>query len=322
MLTLKWTFLLEAAKTRWISIEIIDETIPLFFMKKGKKKLLFQNDNGWMNSSLGNSIAKNKHYTYKILEHYHIPYPTSVIIKKGQSVDTVSLRTTLWYPLVVKPANRWCGKGISIVFHPHQLPAALMEAGKFWKTIIIQRFINGDDYRIMVVGDKIIAWLKRMPASVIGDGKHTIKELIHAKNTSPQRWKSCAVSILTEVKIDVITKRYLKDAYGYTLQTIPKKKRRIFLRGNSNLSTWWDAEDITDIIHPKFKRICIKLARLCSCPIVWVDIIAWDISKDPAVQERAVIELNDNAQYNIHQTDIFGTPRDVAGAILDLYFWK
>lgn len=322
MLTLKCKFLLEEAKNMWIAIEMIDKEIPLFFLKKGKKKILFKGDNGWINNALGRLIAKNKDHTYKILEYYNIPYPKTLTIKNIKKINENLIDKDIWYPLVVKPSDSFCWNGISIVFKKKQLKKAIKEAWWFSKTIIIQKFIPGYDHRIMVVWDAVVAWLKRTPASILGDGKHTINNIIQKKNSSKQRWRNCDTSILTKIRTDRATTEYIKNKYWYTLQTVPKKNETIYLRGNSNLSTWWDAEDITDSIHPKFKKICCKIAKICICTVVGVDIIAPDITEDPEKQKWAVIEINSNSQHNIHQTDIFWKPRNVSRAILDLYFKK
>jgi len=242
---------------------MIDSDIPLFFISKGKKKILFKNDSWWINSSLGRLIAKNKGYAYKIFEYYHIPYPKTLIIHNPKEINQREIKKNIWYPLVVKPSDRGCGKWISIVFHPSQFIKAIKQAQKFWSNIIIQKFIPWNDHRIMVVGDKVIAGLMRVPASVIWNGKATIRKLIQEKNKSKERGKNCDVSILTKVKITPILKEYLKNKYGYTLETIPKKSKKIYLIGNSNLSTWWDAQDITDTIHPEFKKICCRIAKIC-----------------------------------------------------------
>jgi D-alanine-D-alanine ligase-like ATP-grasp enzyme len=152
------------------------------------------------------------------------------------------------------------------------------------------------------------------------DWKHTIKELIEEKNTSVHRWRSCDIAILTKIKTNNVTDEYIKNRYAYILQTIPPKNKIVYLRGNSNLSTGWDAQDVTDIVHPKIKKICIQIAKICECPIIWIDIMIPRIDKDPDTQKRAVIEVNSNTAHNIHQTDIFWKPRNVVGAILDLYF--
>lgn len=320
MITLKCHFLLEEAKKRWIQIEFIDKEIPLFFLKKWKKKILFQDSNGWANSSLGRRISKEKEYTYKVLEYYNIPCPKTIIFRNQEKLDKKYILKQIQYPLVVKPSDRWCGKWISIVFHDKQMNKAIKEAKKFSKTIIIQEFILWDEHRVMVVDKKVIAWLKRIPASIVWDGKHTIKRLIQEKNELSNRWETCNVAITTKIKTDAISKEYTKNRYWYISTSIPKKKEIVYLRGNSNLSTWWDAMDITDIIHPKFKKICCKIARICKCPIAGVDVIVPDITKDPDIQKWAIIEINSGAQYNIHQTDTFGKPRNVAWALLDFYF--
>ena len=322
MITLKCHFFLEEAKKRWISVEFIDKNIPLFFLKKGKKKILFKDTNGWINTALGRKLSKHKQFTYKIMEYYKIPFPKTILWNIKEKLDTYNIKKSLDYPMVVKPSDRWCWKGISIVFNKKQFSKAIYEAKKFWKNIIIQEFIKWHDHRIMVVWDKVVAWLKRIPPSIIGDGKHTIKELIKKKNISPERWDNCDTSILTKIRMDTVTKEYIQNTYWYTLQTIPRKHATVYLRGNSNLSTWWDATDVTDIIHPKFKKICIKIAKNCLCPIVGVDIMTPDISKDPSKHKRAMIEINSGAQFNIHETNIFGKPRNVSGAILDFYFKK
>lgn len=223
------------------------------------------------------------------------------------------------YPVVLKPVDGSMGKGVfTNIKNEEELTRALRhirEAFNF-KELIIEQHISGEEYRVYVVDGKVIGAYNRLPANVFGDGISTIRELINYKNKE-RRENPRLIS--SPIKIDDDLLEYLQTN-KYSLDYIPRKGERVFLRGKSNISSGGDPVDATDILPEKIKQTAIDAIE--AIPGLYhggVDII-WDKNKMDTKQPAVVIELNPTAQIGGILFPIEGSARDIPASIIDFYF--
>ncbi|XDD52698.1 bifunctional glutamate--cysteine ligase GshA/glutathione synthetase GshB [Leptospira sp. WS4.C2] len=183
-------------------------------------------------------------------------------------------------------------------------------------SIIIEEFIEGPEYRFLVLGDAVIAVCNRVPANVVGDGKSSIRQLIAKKNEDPRRGEGHKTA-LEKIQMSEVELNILKDQ-GLDFISIPEPGKQIYLRKNSNISTGGDSLDVTDLVHPEFKSIAISAAKAAGATICGIDIISSKIESKPDPKTYAILEINFNPVLYIHEFPYSGKPRFVGDKILDL----
>lgn len=262
-------------------------------------------------------IAGNKQLTKFILSRNDIPVPYGDIAYTLQAA--VVSAAQLGYPVVVKPFDANQGKGVTLnIMNEEELAAAYNEAIVYSKAVIVERFISGKDYRVLVVGDKVAAAAERIPPFVTGDGISTIAQLVVEENNSPLRGEGHEKP-LTKIKLDAAAARVLKKA-GMDFDSIPHEGRTVFLRENGNLSTGGTARDCTDEVHPANCMLAVKAAGLLGLDIAGIDITASDIAVPLKSGEGALIEVNAAPGLRMHLYPASGKPRNVAENILDMLY--
>ncbi|TGM36712.1 bifunctional glutamate--cysteine ligase GshA/glutathione synthetase GshB [Leptospira biflexa] len=220
---------------------------------------------------------------------------------------------------VVKPVTTNFGIGIGISEPNDSLEKFtyfVKQSFSFSSSIIIEEFIEGPEYRFLVLGDEVVAVCNRVPANVVGDGIKTISELIEEKNRDPRRGEG-HITALEKIQMSDVERLVLLDQ-GYEFLSIPKKGEQVFLRKNSNISTGGDSVDVTDLVHPEFKTIALKAARAAGAVICGIDIISSAITETPNPETYAILEINFNPVLYIHEFPYSGTPRAVGDTILNL----
>lgn len=268
-------------------------------------------------SCISVDIACDKTTTKEILREVGIPVPSGSVCTLLD--DALKIAENIGYPVVVKPERGNQGRGVSLgLTTPHEVAEAFKIAKKIDDNIIIEKHIQGNDYRVLVVGDKVVAVSQRIPAHVIGDGKHTIKQLVELTNADEQRGEDHEKP-LTKIKIDEITIALLKK-HGFTLDSIPARGKRVYLKPNANISSGGIAVDCTERIHPKNSEIAIRAAQIIGLDIAGVDIACPDISKPITEGKGAVIEVNAAPGIRMHLYPSKGKPRNVAKNIVDMLF--
>lgn len=262
-------------------------------------------------------IAGNKHLTKQILADYKIPVPIGEIAYSEE--DAEMLAESIGFPVVVKPLDGNQGKGVTLdIRDPDQLRIAYKEALKHSKAAIIEKFITGRDYRVLVVGDKVSAVSERKPPIIVGNGKHSVKELVELENNNNLRGDDHEKP-LTKIKIDVVARQVLQR-YGIDENYVPEPGEIIKLRDNGNLSTGGTARDCTSEIHPANSLIAIKAARAIGLDIAGIDITTEDISMPITRSNGAVIEVNAAPGLRMHIYPSEGQSKNVAADILDMMF--
>lgn len=270
-------------------------------------------------SSISVDSAGNKHLTKTLLEEISIPVP------KGKSVldldEAVAEANAIGYPVVVKPHNGSKGKFVFInIKNENELKEAFLQALTLDGECIVEKYIEGRDYRILVVNGKVVAAAERVPAHVIGDGEHTIQELIEIENQNELRGEDHEKP-LTKIKIDE-TMKVVLDKQGMELSHIPDRNQIIWLRDNGNLSTGGKAYDCTDFVHSENIEISEEASKAIGLDIAGIDIITPDISKPLSVNNGAIVEVNAAPGIRMHINPTGGQKRDVVSPILDMMFPK
>ena len=268
-------------------------------------------------SSIGVELAGDKEDTKYLLEQAEIPVPRGEIIRRERSLKEAC--RYVGYPLVVKPISGNHGRGITVNINTYdEALEAFQAAKKVSDAIIIEKYITGEDYRLLVINYKLVAAAKRTPANVVGNGKSTIQELIDEVNRDPRRGYGHE-KVLTQITVNDLTKILIR-AKGYTLDTVLKKDEILILKDTANLSTGGTSEDITDIVHPANIAMAERIARIIDLDICGVDIMTTDISKPLSETDGAVLEVNAGPGFRMHLAPTEGLPRNVAAPVIDKLF--
>ncbi|HHY81136.1 MAG TPA: cyanophycin synthetase [Clostridiales bacterium] len=308
--------IVDAAIERGIPVTRIGNgcIIQLGYGKYHKKMEGTLSDN---TSCISADMACDKMVTKQLLTSVGIPVPKGMLC---MTVDeALKAADEIGYPVVLKPVNGNQGKGVSLnIQSPEEIPSAFQIASQISDNILVEEYISGNDYRVLIVGNQVTAVSLRIPAHVIGDGKHTVRELVDIKNLDEKRGEGHEKP-LTKIKIDEISLSLLKKQ-GYTPDSIPREGIRVYLKANGNLSTGGEAVDCTDRIHPDNQEMAIRAARLLGLDIAGVDITCQDISKPIAQGKGAIIEVNASPGIRMHLFPSKGKPRKVGNAIIDMLF--
>ncbi|HPT79446.1 MAG TPA: cyanophycin synthetase [Candidatus Atribacteria bacterium] len=268
-------------------------------------------------SCISADIASDKAITNELLAQAGIPVPRGVLCYSGE--EAVQAAESIGYPVVVKPSNGNQGKGVSLGLQTKdEVIDAYDIASRINDCVLVEEYIKGNDYRVLIIGNQVTAVALRIPAYVIGDGIHSIKELVDIKNSDDKRGIGHEKP-LTRIVIDDISINLLKKQ-GYTPDSIPGKGERVHLKSNGNLSTGGEAVDCTDKIHPYNQEIAIRAARIIGLDIAGVDITCSDISKPIKAGRGAVIEVNASPGIRMHLYPTKGKARKVGDAIVDMLF--
>ena len=268
-------------------------------------------------SSLAVDVAGDKHKTKQLLQDANLPVPYGDVVSDIENLkETIEL---IGYPVVIKPLEGNHGKGATINIQDWEHAAcAFYRAKKYGEEVIVEKFIQGSDYRVLVVNYKFVAAALRTPACVKGDGIHTVQELIDRENLDPRRG-SGHDNMLTEIKVDEVTHELLKKK-GYTLDTIIPKGEELFLKPTANLSTGGTATDVTDEVHPQNISCFERIARNIGLDICGIDIMAPTLSTPLKENGGAVLEVNAAPGFRMHVEPTHGQSRNVAKPVVDMLF--
>ncbi|PWK20866.1 cyanophycin synthetase [Xanthomarina spongicola] len=272
-------------------------------------------------SSIGVELACDKEDTKYLLEQAEVEVPKGDIIRRESSLEEAC--RYVGYPLVIKPVDGNHGRGITVDIQNYDDALVAFRHAKESSrsgAIIVEKFITGDDYRLLVINNKLVAAAKRTPAHVIGDGKSTVQELVDEINKDPRRGYGHE-NVLTQITINDLTKTIIKDA-GYTLESVVPKDEMLILKDTANLSTGGTAEDVTDIVHPANISMVERISKIIDLDICGIDIATTDISKPLSETGGAVLEVNAGPGFRMHLAPTKGLPRNVAGHVIDKLFPK
>ncbi|GAB3412657.1 cyanophycin synthetase [Massilia agilis] len=267
--------------------------------------------------AIAESIAQDKELTKKLLHAAGVPVPLGRTVSDPDDAWAAALEIGL--PVVIKPKDGNQGKGVTVnVTTREQLTAGFHTASEFRDEIMVERYLPGHDFRLLVVGDKLVAAARRDPPSVVGDGVHTVRELVEIVNKDPRRGSGHATS-LTKIRFDDIALASLAKQ-GYNADSVPPKGERVRLRNNANLSTGGAATDVTDDVHPEVAARAIAAANMVGLDICGVDLVCDSVLKPIEEQGGGIVEVNAAPGLRMHISPSFGKGRAVGEAIISTMF--
>ncbi len=270
-------------------------------------------------SNIAVDIACDKEETKMLLAAAEIPVPRGTVIRTEEAMDAAIVK--FGYPLVIKPIDGNHGKGNTTNITNRQQAIKAFEAAKAYsRSVIIERFLTGYDFRCLVINNKFICAALRTPASVVGDGIHNIQWLIDETNRDPRRGFGHE-KVLTQITIDQFTQKMMDDA-EITLDHIPSNGERVLLKPTANLSTGGTSTDVTDEVHPANIFMFERIARIIGLDICGIDVMATDLRTPVAENGGAILEVNAAPGFRMHIDPSEGLPRNVAEPVVDMLFPK
>ncbi|MGI9252600.1 MAG: acetate--CoA ligase family protein, partial [Thermomicrobiales bacterium] len=271
-------------------------------------------------SNISVEIAGNKELTNRMLQEVGIPVPKGLVVRDADEAVAAAGRR-VGYPVVLKPLDGNHGRGVMIDLKDDDAVRAaypVAEEESRNGAVIVESFITGKDYRILVVNNEIVAVAERVPAHVVGDGKRTVSELIEATNADPRRGVGHE-KILTRIHVDQQTLDVLAKR-GMTLESVPEDGEFIQLKLTGNMSTGGTSIDRTDDIHPDNAQIARQAAMTVGLDVAGIDFITPDISRSVREVRGAIVEVNAGPGFRMHTHPTEGHPRHVGRAVVDMLF--
>ena len=269
-------------------------------------------------SAIAESIAQDKDLTKLLLRAAGVPVPVGQVID-GDNEAGWQAALAIGLPVVTKPFDGNQGKGVTVgIVNRDHFDIAFAAAKEHSCSVIVEKFITGHDFRVLVVGDKLVAAARREPPNVLGDGVHTVRQLVEIVNSDPRRGTGHATS-LTKIRFDDIAHARLA-VQGYTADTVLPKGARAVLRNNANLSTGGTATDVTDDVHPEVAARVIAAAQTVGIDIAGVDVVCENISRPLEEQGGGMVEVNAAPGLRMHLDPSYGKGRDVGKVVIDTMF--
>ena len=308
---------------------IVDEAVSrdIPFLRLGRNSLIqlgagvnqmrFQATITCKTSNIAVDVACNKEQTKKMLDDASIP-----VAKGDICYDEEDLKDTIdhiGYPIVIKPLDGNHGKGASInVTNWEDAVKGLKHAKEYSRRVIVEKFVTGFDFRVLVINNEVIAAAQRVPAHVIGNGKNTIQELIDITNEDPRRGYGHE-NVLTEITIDRTTERLIDNA-GYKLDSVLPEDETLYLKSTANLSTGGTSVDVTDLMHPENVFIAERISRVIGLDICGIDIMAPNLTQSLKENGGVILEVNAAPGFRMHLAPSEGLPRNVAAPVIDMLY--
>lgn len=270
-------------------------------------------------SNISVEIAGNKELTNRMLQEVGIPVPKGLVVRDVE--DAIAGARRIGYPVVLKPLDGNHGRGVMINLKDEEAVRAAFPVAKEESrngAILVETFITGKDYRILVVNNEIVAVAERVPAHVVGDGRRSVAELIEATNADPRRGVGHE-KILTRIHVDQQTVEVLEKT-GLTLESVPDEGVFVQLKLTGNMSTGGTSIDRTDDIHPDNAQIARQAAMTVGLDVAGIDFITPDISRSVREVRGAIVEVNAGPGFRMHTHPTEGHPRHVGRAVVDMLF--
>ena len=283
----------------------------------GSKQKRIQAAETSLTSAIAESIAQDKELTKDLLHAAGVAVPLGKVVDNAD--DAWKVAQELGSTIVIKPRDGNQGKGVAVnIKSEEQVRAAFAVAQHYGRKIIVERYMPGHDFRLLVVGDQLIAAARRDPPQVIGDGVLTITELVAEINKDPLRGDGHATP-LTKIRLDDIAIATLAKQ-KFDVHTIPRNGQRVVLRNNANLSTGGSATDVTEDVHPDLAASAITAAKMVGLDICGVDIVCEAIYKPLEEQGGGVVEVNAAPGLRMHLNPSYGKSQPVGEAIISLLY--
>lgn len=268
-------------------------------------------------SSIAVDIACNKELTKRMLHDAAIPVPIGDLVTNEEQLQSVIRK--IEYPVVLKPLDGNHGKGSSINVNDWEVAKIGLEhAQKYSNKVIVEKYITGYDFRVLVINNKMVAAARRVPAHVVGDGEMNLQQLIDKENQDPRRGYGHE-NVLTEIAIDKDTTELL-EKLNYTLDTVPQKGEVVYLKSTANLSTGGTSIDVTDMVHPENITMAERISKIIGLDVCGIDIMAENLTQPLKESGGAIIEVNAAPGFRMHLAPSEGLPRNVAAPVVDMLY--
>ncbi|HWB42326.1 MAG TPA: cyanophycin synthetase [Gemmatimonadales bacterium] len=268
-------------------------------------------------SHIAVELASDKEETNRILANLGLPVPRQRLVQ--QTEDAVAAAEAIGYPVVIKPFNANHGRGITIhVTTPDEVRTAFGVAREHSRSVIVESFITGEDHRMLVINGELVAVSRRVPGHVVGDGVHSIEELVEQVNRDPRRGIGHE-KVLTRLSFDHQAETMMARK-GYTQASVPQAGEQVFLRSTGNLSTGGTAADVTDTVHPDNVEMATRAVKAIGLDVGGVDFLTTDITQSYKEIGGAICEINAAPGFRMHMAPSEGRPRDVGGPVMDMLF--
>ena len=270
-------------------------------------------------SGIAIDIASDKNLTNRLLDAAGLPVPKSeVVTTEDGAVDAAK---AIGYPCVVKPLDGNHGRGVNLDLRTEAdvrkaWPVALAESRS--RDVVVESYITGSDYRCLVIGGKVAAIAERVPASVVGDGRHTVAQLVDRTNADPRRGIGHE-KVLTRIAVNEAAIELVR-AQGLELDAVPRKGERVKLALTGNMSTGGTSIDRTMEAHPDNVEIAEMAARVVGLDVAGIDFICPDITVPVRETGGAIVEVNAAPGFRMHTHPTEGEPQYVAKPVIDLLF--
>lgn len=283
----------------------------------GINQMRFQATITCKTSNIAVDIACDKEETKRMLELASIPVASGGICVDEEDLEDVIKK--IGYPIVIKPLDGNHGKGASInVTKWEDAVTGLAYAKNYSRRVIVEKFITGFDFRVLIIDHKLVAAAKREPAHVKGDGTQTIQQLIDETNQDPRRGYGHE-NVLTQIDVDRDTTDLL-EKLGYTLETVPNRGEIVYLKSTANLSTGGTSVDVTDMMHPENIFLCERISRVIGLDVCGVDIMAENLTQPLKENGGCILEVNAAPGFRMHLAPSEGLPRNVASPVIDMLY--
>jgi cyanophycin synthetase len=310
--------LVRAAEERGIPwIRLNDESLVQLGHGRYQRRIQATLTSG--SNAIAVEIAGDKRLTRQILDDLGLPVPRQMTVYEAE--EAVQEAERLGFPVVIKPLDGNHGNAVAIGLKgADEVRAAFEKAREVSSRVIVECFLSGNDYRILVVDGRVLAVAQRVPGHVVGDGAHTIAELVEIVNRDPRRGVGHE-KVLTRLELDHQAERLLEQA-GLTAASVLPAGEVFYLRSTGNLSTGGTAIDKTDVIHYDNRVMAERAVKAIGLDVGGVDFVSPDITRSYKEVSGGIVEVNAAPGFRMHVAPTEGKPRDVAGPVIDMLFPK
>ena len=263
-------------------------------------------------SAVAESIAQDKDLTKTLLRAAGVPVPFGRPAISTE--DAWAAAQEIGLPVVLKPQDGNQGKGVTVNITTREQLELAYKAAVDIGEVLVEKFLPGNDFRLLVVGDKLVAAARRDPPQVIGDGIHSVRQLVDMVNADPRRGTGHSTS-LTKIRFDDIAIARL-SLQNLEPDSVPQKGQRVILRNNANLSTGGTATDVTDDVHPEVAARAVAAAQMVGMHICGVDVVCESVLRPLEEQHGGIVEVNAAPGLRMHLAPSYGKGRQVGEAMI------
>ena len=308
--------IVNAARVRGIPFRRLNKGSLIQFGYGSKQRRILASETD-RTTAIAEAIAQDKNLTRDLLSGIGVPVPEGRPVESAE--DAWEAAEEIGVPVVVKPQDGNQGRGVTTnLSTKEQVVRAYEIAYEESSSVIVEKYIPGCDYRLLVIGGKLVAAARREPANVIGDGLHSIQQLIDVVNQDPRRGEHHG-TVLSKIHINDAAMVVLKEQ-GFVPESVPAAGQRVLIRRNANLSTGGTAVDVTDKVHPDWVARGVEAARMVGLDVAGIDVVAIDIAEPCVSGTGAIVEVNAAPGLRMHLAPSDGQPRPVGEAIIGTLF--